>query len=306
MGRQAFTPARPSLRQRRPARRRPSPPQGRRRARRFRQSQNEREARCVIGPPARRTQPGRNQLRLDPVPPELGAHLESKLLARGELNSVSSSLHPDRLVVARRGSRCPSTRGPHPSATRKRTGSASKSPRRMRLTTVNPLRTNRSVTPCRVVVGSLDQRGVLHEVDAEQESIARRESRGNGPEQTGAAGRVEVPDRTAEERDQPALAGRDRRQVPFEVADDGVHADRRVPRGDCLGACPQHPARSRRADERSSVPGRLSASRSSKVFSDVPAPSSTSVRAPERSAISADAPRGSRARSPSGSARASA
>src|SRR5581483_6947303 len=59
-------------------------------------------------------------------------------------------------------------------------------------------------------------------------------------EQTGAPPRVEVPDRAAEESDQPPVAAWRALEVALEVADDRVDADARVAVGDQVGAAAQH------------------------------------------------------------------
>ena len=92
-----------------------------------------------------------------------------------------------------------------------------------------------------------------------------------------------VPPRNAT---QPPPAAGQERQVALEVADDGVDLEARVLGGDrgaalarsvCLADVEGHEPPER--------PAPASASSSSRVFSDVPEPSSTSVSAPVSAAI---------------------
>ena len=138
-----------------------------------------------------------------------------------------------------------------------------------------------------VVVRGDEAVDVLHEVGAEQERVARRETardrrRGTSRVRLGR----EVADGAAEERDDAASAGGDLVEVVLEVADDRVHLDAVVLAGD------RRARRSRsvssltsKGTKRGACPRRANASSSRRVFSDVPEPSSTSVSAPVRSAI---------------------
>ncbi len=106
--------------------------------------------------------------------------------------------------------------------------STSKSAASSRFITCSTFLLNSAVTPSSVVVGGDEPVGVLDEVGAEQEVIVRAEHRGDGGEERRARAGQQVPDRSAEEHDQPAAAGRDGLEVEREVADDGLHVDPRV------------------------------------------------------------------------------
>ncbi len=106
-------------------------------------------------------------------------------------------------------------------------------------------------------------------------------------EEPGPLRRVEVADGAAEEREQPPAAAGQLAEVAVEVADDGVDLEPRALGGDRLGRRRASVASdTSKGTNRCSVPAPAKASSSSRVFSDVPEPSSTSVSAPVSAAIS--------------------
>ena len=138
-----------------------------------------------------------------------------------------------------------------------------------------------------VVVGRDEPVDVLHEVGAEQQRVAGREPWPRGRRGTGrAASGARLPMVLAEERDDAACRRRGGRR--------GGARSRRRPRARATpgysSATAAAASRSvcsltSKGTKRSSVPASRSASSSSRVFSDVPEPSSTSVSALVSSAM---------------------
>ena len=132
-----------------------------------------------------------------------------------------------------------------------------------------------------VVVGGDQAAGVLDQVGAEQQRVARAPARRPASARNRARlGGLEVADGAAEEGDEPAAAGGQRAEVVVEVADDAVDLDARV----ALGEHRRRPAQDAlghvEGDEAAQPPAwRRTASRRRRVLSDVPEPSSMTVSA---------------------------
>jgi hypothetical protein len=112
--------------------------------------------------------------------------------------------------------------------------------------------------------------------------IARRHRVGQVPEELGSGRGGQVADRAAEERDEPRAAVGELTEVRLEVADDRVDRDP-VLVGDRGRRGPQGGFADVEGGEGAQRPR---ASRSSRVFSEVPEPSSTSVSGRVAAAIS--------------------
>ena len=168
-------------------------------------------------------------------------------------------------------------------------------------------RLNAAVTPARVVVGALERRRVLAQVDADQERAARPGVARHPAQQRDRLGRVEVADRRAGKN----TTRRARRGSPSgsahgrgEVRDDGPHASRGNWRTSAAAAPRSAVARDvHRHVGRRAARARRAAAR---VLRALPAPYSTSerARADARGDLARRGARGCRARCASGSTRA--
>ena len=145
---------------------------------------------------------------------------------------------------------------------------------------------NAAVTPWRVVVGRHQPGGVLDEVGAEQEraAVARlAEQLAHVGEERGPLRRVEVADRRAEERHHRA-------RTPRQVARGAARSRPPRARPPRPAARPRSrgrprrapPGRRRTARTGAACPRRAARRSSSRVFSEVPLPSSSSVSAAAR------------------------
>ena len=159
-----------------------------------------------------------------------------------------------------------------------------------------------------VVVGRLDQPRILDQIDSEQERSHPAGSRLPPPRRarTGEGGRG-CRRCSRGRRSGVAPPGGNRVQVPLEVADDPCTRDRAIAGRNRLGARTQDLLAHVERDEALERAAALSASSSSRVLSELPAPSSTSgARLGRRRDLRGTRRRGSRARRPSGSTRAAA
>src|SRR5262249_7570094 len=158
--------------------------------------EQEREARRLVRPPAGRAETGVRQLGLDAFPPELGAHLDPETLSlgKGELDLELAHVH---LMSRER----PET-DVHPLVLR-RPVRVEGEPLLREVGLELTIRVRQAIPnellryPLRVVVGTLDDGRILHEVDAEEEGITGCDDRGNRSEERCPARRVEVADRAS-------------------------------------------------------------------------------------------------------------
>ena len=235
----------------------------------------------------RRARGRRRRARPRPLAAELGRDLGPHLLAGGELDDRGRARGPSR--SGRRRTR--SHISIHSSSAFHRATWANASSvevgAELAVEHVQDVAVELGGDAGRVVVGGDEPVGVLHEVGAEQERVAGLEP---GGERRRGTRRASPAAGCRSCRRGTRRAGGRRR-----AAGRGGARSRRRPRA---RRCPGAPPRSRRprraASSRSrrtgrsggACPARASASSSSRVFSDVPDPSSTSVSAPLAAAIS--------------------
>ena len=93
--------------------------------------------------------------------------------------------------------------------------------------------------PGRVVVGPDEHFRVLHQIRAQQQPLPLVQDVPHRPEEHRALGGQEVPDRAAEEGDDPGLPAGQEFEVLREVADDPAYLEARVVRRDRLGGVGQ-------------------------------------------------------------------
>src|SRR5919109_651255 len=136
-----------------------------------------------------------------------------------------------------------------------------------------------------VVVRGLEHGTILHQVGPDHEPIVGSHRLPHPCQETRALVRIEVSDRAAEEREQPAPPVRDAPEVAPEVAYDAVHPQARVQLRELERACPQN--RFVHVERHVAAEAALSGHcvESARVLDAVPEPSSTSSSAPLRSTI---------------------
>ena len=243
---------------------------------------------AAVGPPMGAAQARVGQLRGHALGPELARHLGEHLLAGGEVDGQIERADAHPLAASARS---------HISM---RSSSAFH-----RATCSNALEVEIGVEftvhhrehvavelrrhAGAVVIGAHQPTGVLDQVGAQQQGVARLQRVGQRRQEIGPRPRRQVADRGAEEHHQSPADPRDLAEVFLEIAADSVDLDARILVAGWPNRPPAAPRRRRRTGRTgAAIHCRATRLSSSLVFSEVPLPSSTNVSAPDAAAISAE------------------